>query len=160
MKNQRRKKTVLGILFLVIGMCGVLAAQVLNEKYYNMEARFVRAAGMISLEKGNSEPTYIATIANNTDLMPTRLLNAHANARQKEAVCYTFDTSTDDWGPIVNQSLGVISRSTTGSVDYDILSWEDDGGKRCVWNEGIDDNANREFGSLHLPIYLTVPRAG
>lgn len=137
----------------VLGGTYVTNAQVLNEKNYFLEARFVRAAGLIQLEKGESEPTFLATVADDTDLRPNRLFAINDNTKYPDAVCYYYSTTTNDWGPTVNKSLGVITNNTTGNIDYEIFSWEHDGGKRCVWNEGIDDNPNREYGSIHLPIY-------
>lgn len=115
-----------------------------------MEVHFAKAAGQIEKEVGWSEPTFIAHVVDDKDNAPTKLLDVRDGQDNKQSYCYTFkSSSTIHWGPEGDYNLGTILNSSSRSFDYDIFSWEHDGGKRCVWNATTDDNAGRNYGVVH-----------
>ncbi|MFT7434854.1 MAG: hypothetical protein ACI8UX_000645 [Psychromonas sp.] len=109
-------------------------SQVNNGNAYNMQALLVQGWGEISAESagGGANPTFIGKIANDTDNSNTLLLNTAYSTSHTVILNSNVGkianppTETDEWGPIFNSSMGVITGSTTGRFDWSVMSWETD----------------------------------
>jgi hypothetical protein len=118
---------------------------VTNANKYNMEVHFVQGYGKIADDDFWSNPpeqTWISTARNDTDGQITDIFDRTSGASNLPNTCYEESMTSDRWGRVVSQRMGLISESTSGRYDYEIFSWEDDAGERCRWDNG---DANRAY---------------
>lgn len=108
--------------------------QVLNDNI-NMQAILFQGYGRISAESagGGSNPTFIGKIAEDTDNIPTLLLNtaystSHLVLLNTDIACIANPpTLVDVWGDeYPYNSMGLITNSSTGKFDWSVMSWETD----------------------------------
>ena len=116
------------ILFLLLSSSVV--GQVLNETY---RVRIVldSTRGRIDTENG-PEPTWIADAANDTDNALNDLIIDTPGATYAGDKCYQLETVlNDDWNTDVDIVMAEIFGSSTGRFDWNVFSFERDGGALC-----------------------------
>lgn len=149
----RRKKerlqwlsnTFQNITIIFLCLLGLSAySQVQNDDKYNMQIRFDRGWGQVSSENGNSEPTIIIQVAEDTDGKVTRLLDYQYNQSNNNADCFSQVVNGNSYWSPENKKIGSFKNST-GVFDWDVMSFENDGDAslRCVYKIGDDGLGTR-----------------
>ncbi|AWV96767.1 3-coathanger stack domain-containing protein [Arcticibacterium luteifluviistationis] len=127
------------ILLLLIALIANFAVcgQVTNGTY-NMEVHFVKGWGQVDEENGDSEPTFISKVQEDTGYDQNSLLSIADGASNSGSTCYYYSANSNFYGPTVDYNLGTFTNSS-GRYDWNLMSYEDDGGSRCVKDNGDDD---------------------
>lgn len=139
-----KKPLFFRIYVLILLLSGPLAfSQVNNGATYNMEVHFLQHWGYIDSDGCCDIPdqSVIATARNNTDYLQKQLFDKSSGAANNPKVCYSYSTWDNGWAGLVDYNMGTILNSSTGVFDYEVFSWEDDGGDRCTWDDGDDNRA-------------------
>ena len=134
MPNNMKRVILVFVSLLLLLFYPTAQAQVNNDNKINMQAVLVQGWGKISAETagGGSNPTFIGKIANDTDGSGTLLLNTAYSTSHLTilnsgvATIGNPPTLVDEWGPVYNSSMGVITGSTSNKFDFSVMSWETD----------------------------------
>ncbi|AWV96955.1 3-coathanger stack domain-containing protein [Arcticibacterium luteifluviistationis] len=134
-----------------------LQAQVINGSSYNIDVHFTQGYGKIDDEfwphEGAPDQTFISTARNDTDYNTTVLFSTTRGVANNPKTCYTQNLTSDVWGSVVSQSMGVIYGNTTGRFDYHVLAWEDNVGDRCI----VDNDDDQLHSYAHNLYFLGSP---
>ena len=142
------------ILILICSFKTAFAQSPLNDNEYNVQVFFQQAYGTIGSDGASNppEPSWQIKMENDDNNAATQLLSTASGYVNPDTYCYGLTTFSNDWHEFRFDLVGYRQGNTSGKIDIDIFSYENDYGSICVYDAdppgqdliNDDDNANRK----------------